>query len=151
MDASFSHGLWPPKLSSLAIGGLKKPISEWGPQSFPTSLVDLHLVGGPSEAVSNFSQMSHLLPSSLTSLGIIGFEKVESVSMGLQHLTSLQKLDIWDCPKVRDLPEKLLPSLLRLHIMRCPILEGKIIKGGSYWPLVSWIPSTIYWSVTKLV
>ncbi|KAL4567615.1 hypothetical protein LXL04_023204 [Taraxacum kok-saghyz] len=142
MDASFSHGLWPPKLSYLQIGGLKKPISEWAPQNFPTSLVDLSLVGGPSEDVRNFSQMSHLLPSSLTSLVISGFEKVESVKVGLQHLTSLQKLFIWDCPKVRDLPEKLLPSLLRLQIIRCPKLKGKIIKGGSYWPLVSRIPRT---------
>ncbi|KAL4567629.1 hypothetical protein LXL04_023218 [Taraxacum kok-saghyz] len=140
MDASFSHGLWPPRLSSLAIGRLKKPISEWGPQNFPTSLVELYLVGGPSEDVINFSQMSHLLPSSLTFLRIEGFEKVESVSVGLQHLTSLQKLFIKDCPKVRDLPEKLLPSLLRLRIRRCPKLKGKIIKGGSYWPLVSRIP-----------
>ncbi|KAL4567635.1 hypothetical protein LXL04_023224 [Taraxacum kok-saghyz] len=99
MDASFSHGLWPPRLSSLAIGRLKKPISEWGPQNFPTSLVHLRLVGGPSEDVRNFSQLSHLLPSSLTFLGITGFEKVESVSVGLQHLTSLQKLLIGDCPK----------------------------------------------------
>ncbi|KAL4567595.1 hypothetical protein LXL04_023183 [Taraxacum kok-saghyz] len=142
MDASFSHGLWPPKLSCLEIGRLKKPISEWGPQNFPTSLVDLFLVGGPSEDVINFSQMSHLLPSSLTSLYIERFEKVESVSVGLQHLTSLQKLFIFDCPKVRDLPEKLLPSLLDLTIIGCPKLKGKIIKGGSYWHLVSWIPST---------
>ncbi|KAL4567586.1 hypothetical protein LXL04_023174 [Taraxacum kok-saghyz] len=142
MDASFSHGLWPPRLSYLAIGGLKKPISEWGPQNFPTSLVKLHLVGGPSEDVRNFSQLSHLLPSSLISLWIERFEKVESVSVGLQHLTSLQILNIWDFPKVRDLPEKLLPSLLHLRIIECPKLKGKIIKGGSYWPLVSHIPYT---------
>ncbi|CAH1412419.1 unnamed protein product [Lactuca virosa] len=45
MDASFPRGLWPPKLCRLEIGGLKKPISEWGPQNFPTSLVDLRLYG----------------------------------------------------------------------------------------------------------
>ncbi|CAH1412465.1 unnamed protein product [Lactuca virosa] len=38
LDASFSGGLWPPKLCRLEIGGLKKPISKWGPQIFPTSL-----------------------------------------------------------------------------------------------------------------
>ncbi|KAI3504036.1 hypothetical protein L1887_32580 [Cichorium endivia] len=114
MDASFSGGLWPPKLCSLTIGGLKKPISKWGPQNFPTSLVDLVLIGGESEDVSNFSQLSHLLPSSLTSLSIIEFEKVESVSMGLQHLTSLQHLSIQNCPKTRDLPEMLLLLAPRL-------------------------------------
>ncbi|KAL4567589.1 hypothetical protein LXL04_023177 [Taraxacum kok-saghyz] len=132
----------PPKLNYLQIGGLKKPISEWGPQNFPTSLVDICLVGGPSEDVRNFSQLSHLLPSSLTSLRIYEFEKVESVSIGLQHLTSLHCLEIYNCPKTRDLPEKLLPSLLRLEIYECPKLKGKIVKGGSYWPLVSRIPHT---------
>ncbi|KAI3504054.1 hypothetical protein L1887_32598 [Cichorium endivia] len=123
MDASFSCGLWPPKLCSLLIGGLKKPISKWGPQTFPTSLVDLVLIGGQLEDVSNFSQLSHLLPSSLTSLSISGFEKVESVSMGLQHLTSLQHLLISNCPKTIDLPEMLLPSLLSLRIYECPNLK----------------------------
>ncbi|KAI3504082.1 hypothetical protein L1887_32626 [Cichorium endivia] len=112
MDASFPCGIWPPKLCRLEIGGLKKPISEWGPQNFPTSLVSLALYGGPYDDVSNFVQLSHLLPSSLTYLHIDGFEKVESVSTGLQHLTSLQRLFIYNCPKIMDLPEKLLPSLL---------------------------------------
>ncbi|CAI9277642.1 unnamed protein product [Lactuca saligna] len=112
MDASFPRGLWPPKLFYLRIGGLKKPISEWGPQNFPTSLVNLILHGGPYDDVKKFDKLSHLFPSSLTLLRIDGFEKLESVSMGLQHLTSLQELFIWICPKMKDLPEKLLPSLL---------------------------------------
>ncbi|XP_023740359.1 putative disease resistance protein At3g14460 [Lactuca sativa] len=140
MDASFPIGLWPPKLCWLEIGGLKKPISKWGPQNFPTSLVNLLLVGGGSEDVSNISQLSHLLPSSLTSLYIEEFEKVESVSKGLQHLTSLQHLLIRNCPKTRDLPEMLLPSLLSLEIRGCPNLKERSSKRGSYWPLVSRIP-----------
>ncbi|XP_023740358.1 putative disease resistance RPP13-like protein 1 [Lactuca sativa] len=140
MDASFPIGLWPPKLLVLVIGGLKKPISKWGPQNFPTSLVYLLLVGGGSEDVSNISQLSHLLPSSLTSLYIEEFEKVESVSKGLQHLTSLQHLLIRNCPKTRDLPEMLLHSLLTLTIDGCPNLKERSSKRGSYWPLVSRIP-----------
>ncbi|GKF17425.1 NB-ARC domains-containing protein [Tanacetum coccineum] len=138
-----SFGLWPPKLGFLSIGGLKKPISKLGPQNFPPSLVDLTLCGGSAEEddVSSGSQLSHMLPSSLTTLGLSSFGKLESVSMGLQHLTSLQHLYIENCRKIEDLPERLLPSLLTLRIRECPDnLKEKISRRGSYWPLVSYIP-----------
>ncbi|GKC02418.1 NB-ARC domains-containing protein [Tanacetum coccineum] len=138
-----SFGLWPPKLGILEIGGLKKPISKLGPQNFPRSLVDLTLVGGSAEEddVSSGSQLTHMLPSSLTTLQLWEFGKLESVSMGLQHLTSLQHLHIQNCRKIEDLPETLLPSLLTLSIWRCPDnLKEKISRRGSYWPLVSYIP-----------
>uniref|UniRef100_A0A251SXA3 Uncharacterized protein n=1 Tax=Helianthus annuus TaxID=4232 RepID=A0A251SXA3_HELAN len=48
MDASFPRGLWPPKMHSLKLGKLKKHISEWGTQNFPTSLVHLSLYGRSS-------------------------------------------------------------------------------------------------------
>ncbi|GJY24157.1 NB-ARC domains-containing protein [Tanacetum coccineum] len=127
-----SFGLWPPKLGFLEIGGLKKPISKLGPQNFPPSLVDLRLWGGSAEEddVSSGSQLSHMLPSSLTKLHLWYFEKLESVSMGLQHLTSLQHLRIWNCRKIEDLPETLLPSLLTLNIWGCPDnLKEKIRMG----------------------
>ncbi|GKB67868.1 NB-ARC domains-containing protein [Tanacetum coccineum] len=119
----FGDGLWPPNLRELTIGNLKKPISEWGPQKFPSTLVDLRLYGDKEEA-TNWSQLSHLhLPSSLTRLEINGFEKLETVSDGLQDLTSLQHLVISWCPKIEDLPETLLPSLLSLEIVNCPNLQ----------------------------
>ncbi|PWA99544.1 NBS-LRR protein [Artemisia annua] len=155
-------GLWPPNLRKLSTGRLKKPISEWGPQKFPTSLVDLTLYG-ETEAATNWSQLSHLhLPSSLTDLWIHSFDNMETVSEGLQHLTSLQHLRITECPKIKDLPEMLLPSLLsldisdcpnlkelpvtllhsllRLEISGCPDLEERCSRGGSYWPQISHIP-----------
>ncbi|GJZ44872.1 NB-ARC domains-containing protein [Tanacetum coccineum] len=101
-----SFGLWPPKL--------------WG---------------GPAEEddVSSGSQLSHMLPSSLTTLHLRSFGKLESVSMGLQHLTSLQHLYIGNCPKIEDLPEKLLPSLLTLKIWDCPDnLKEKIKKAYTF-------------------
>nr|GEU71699.1 NB-ARC domains-containing protein [Tanacetum cinerariifolium] len=66
---------------SLGIGGLKTPISKWGPQNFPPSLVDLWLLGGSAEEddMTSVSQLSHMLPSSLTKLGLWGFEKLKSV------------------------------------------------------------------------
>ncbi|KAJ0483700.1 putative leucine-rich repeat domain superfamily [Helianthus annuus] len=140
IDASFPRGLWPPKLCFLETGGLKKPISEWGYQNFPPSLVRLMLQGEPD--VRNFSQLSHLFPSSLTKLNIGEFDNLESLSTGLQHLTSLQHLYIGNCPKVKDLPETLLPSLLSLGIYGdCPKLKERCEgRGSHYWPRISHIP-----------
>ncbi|KAM0070727.1 putative P-loop containing nucleoside triphosphate hydrolase, leucine-rich repeat domain superfamily [Helianthus debilis subsp. tardiflorus] len=139
---SFPRGFWPPKLHTLSIGRLKKPILEWGPQNFPTSLVKLGLYCGQSDEddVSRCSQLSHLLPSSLTSLGIHTFKKLKSVSVGLQHLTSLQHLFLWCCPKMKHLPDILLPTLLSLNIAECPNLEGRCSRRGSYWSRISHIP-----------
>ncbi|KAJ0717342.1 putative P-loop containing nucleoside triphosphate hydrolase, leucine-rich repeat domain superfamily [Helianthus annuus] len=144
IDASFPGGLWPPNLCYLNMGGLKKPISEWGNQNFPASLVHLTLSDEPD--VRNFSQLSHLFPSSLTSLEINHFDNLESLSTGLQHLTSLQHLSIWRCPKVKDLPETLLlPSLLSLIILYgCPKLKERCEgRGSHYWPLISHIPCIV--------
>ncbi|PWA93746.1 NB-ARC domains-containing protein [Artemisia annua] len=116
-----SFGLWPPKLGFLKIGRLKKPISKFGPQNFPPSLVKLYLSGGSAEEedVTGGSQLSHMLPSSLTRLQLWGFKKLESVSEGFQYLTSLKHLEIWNFPNIQDLPEEL-PSLLSLKIIGCP-------------------------------
>ncbi|PWA84177.1 NB-ARC domains-containing protein [Artemisia annua] len=137
--------LWPPNLRDLSIGNLKKPIPEWGPQKFPASLVDLTLFGEKEEA-TNWSQLSHdlHLPSSLTRLCIMDFWKLETVSEGLQHLTSLQHLEIGGCPNLKDLPETLSPSLLSLRISRCPILKERCSRGGSCWRQISYIPCIDY-------
>nr|XP_043628078.1 putative disease resistance RPP13-like protein 1 [Erigeron canadensis]XP_043628086.1 putative disease resistance RPP13-like protein 1 [Erigeron canadensis]XP_043628094.1 putative disease resistance RPP13-like protein 1 [Erigeron canadensis] len=150
MGACFPPGNWPPELTILKLGWLKKPISEWAPLNYPTSLVELALYGGANDnEVRDLSQWSphHLFPSNLTKLRLGGFEKLETVSEGLQHLTSLQHLEFWNCPRLKDLPEKLLPSLLSLTIDLCPKLKEKTSKRGgafsfksSYWPKISHIP-----------
>nr|XP_043608998.1 putative disease resistance RPP13-like protein 1 [Erigeron canadensis] len=121
MDDSFpSCGLlWPPNLKRLRIGELKKPLSEWGLQNYPSSLVELELYGRDSGVVSfgiimeekqdhnnRTSSACFLLPPSLTSLIILDFKEVESVSEVLQHLPQLQHLHIINCPKLRDVPKK---------------------------------------------
>ncbi|KAL7617809.1 hypothetical protein Lser_V15G03610 [Lactuca serriola] len=116
-DYSFPCGVWPPNLSKLGICGLNKPMSEWGLQSFPTSLVNLWLFGENSGVVSfgvaddvrnttttpSSSSSSFLLPLSLVSLTLHGFTDVESFSEVLPHLPCLKTLDIWHCPKLGDL------------------------------------------------
>ncbi|KAI7731774.1 hypothetical protein M8C21_009169 [Ambrosia artemisiifolia] len=149
IDVSSHGGVWPPNLCSLKIGRLKKPMSEWGPQSFPYSFVELKLYDEAD--VKNFCELSHLLlPSSLTNLTIDNFEKLESLSMGLQHLTSLQYLNIYGCPKMKHLPKQLLPSLLSLYIIYCPKLEKRCEgRGSHYYPLISHIPEIRIYSELK--
>nr|XP_043609047.1 putative disease resistance protein At3g14460 [Erigeron canadensis] len=156
MDASFPGGLWPPNLRYLMIGGLKKAMSKWGRmQKFPNSLVQLWLHGENSGVVSfaneqdsntttsTSSSCSFLLPSFLTKLVLNNFEELETVSKGMQHLTSLELLSISNCRKLRDLPETLLPSLSSLWV--CDVsqeLRKKCSKKrkGKYWPIISQIP-----------
>ncbi|XP_022002561.2 putative disease resistance protein At3g14460 [Helianthus annuus] len=161
MDASIPGWVWPPNLHSLVIANLKKPISEWGTNKFPTSLVELKLQC--DDGARSCSGFSHLLPSSITSLELYGFKKLESFSVELhltslrslsfedcpnlkevswhpQHLPSLHHLTFGFCPKMMDLPEMLFPSLLRLEISYCPNLKERCSKRGCYWPLISHIP-----------
>ncbi|KAD3336322.1 hypothetical protein E3N88_31841 [Mikania micrantha] len=144
LDDTFPCGSWPPNLSTLRIGGLKKPISEWGMQNFPTTLVTLGLYGGEDSGLVTFAD-TKVLPSSLTSLNLFDFKELESLSQGLQHLTCLQHLQIYKCLKLRDLPETLLPSLLSLTMNseRCSQeLREKCSRSskGKYWPIISQIP-----------
>ncbi|KAJ9543896.1 hypothetical protein OSB04_023603 [Centaurea solstitialis] len=152
IDFSFPCGLWPPNFWALSIGNLKKPMSKWGRQNFPTSLVSLWMSGKNSGVVqvavaedvrrnSNNTTAALLLPPSLTRLYVHGFMELESLSKGLQHLTCLEVLDILNCPKLRDLPKTLLPSLSSLKIKSCPKLEKRChSKKGDYWPIISQIP-----------
>ncbi|XP_071719185.1 putative disease resistance RPP13-like protein 1 [Rutidosis leptorrhynchoides] len=95
LDDSFPCGLWPPNLRELRIGMLKKPLSEFGLQNYPTSLVELILLGEDS-GVTSFAMVGDattttstyfLLPSSLTSLTIRGFKDVESITGVVLRLT----------------------------------------------------------------
>ncbi|MFQ6665263.1 hypothetical protein Gotur_032048, partial [Gossypium turneri] len=85
----------------------------------------------------------HLLPSSLTYLGISDLPNLKSLECkGFQHLTSLSSLSIDGCPKLQSMPPNMLPpSLSYLCISRCPLLEECCKKEkGKDWANISHIP-----------
>ncbi|CAJ2638842.1 unnamed protein product [Trifolium pratense] len=81
------------------------------------------------------SLMVPLLPASLVTLCIRGFNDKSIDRKWFQHLTSLQNLEIVNAPKLKSLPKKGLPSSLSvLIITRCPLLEARLRrKRGKEW------------------
>ncbi|CBI23837.3 unnamed protein product, partial [Vitis vinifera] len=84
--------------------------------------------------------------ASLPSLKISGLPNLRSLnSLGLQLLTSFQKLEIHDCPKLQSLKEELLPtSLSVLTIQNCPLLKGQCkFWTGEDWHHIAHIPYVV--------
>ncbi|KAG6628318.1 hypothetical protein CIPAW_14G006400 [Carya illinoinensis] len=90
------------------------------------------------------SNLELLLPTTLTNLKIHSLEMKSLDKEGFQHLTSLVQLEIWNCPKLKYMPEEGFPtSLCILEIWNCnPALE-KELKGkkGKEWLKVARIPN----------
>ncbi|GLT96506.1 hypothetical protein SLE2022_141220 [Rubroshorea leprosula] len=96
-----------------------------------------------SLAIEQKIPLNIVLPSSLTYLQIEKEENLESTPGGLfQNLSSLQKLSIVHCPKLRSLPrEAFPPSLGGLYIESCPHLkQQRFEEEGDYWTLTWSIP-----------
>ncbi|KAK5787266.1 putative disease resistance protein At3g14460 isoform X1 [Gossypium arboreum] len=146
-DISFPEEGFPTNLTSLAISNAPKiytSLVEWGFNRL-TSLEDLDISGEGCSGVVSFPDeaIGMMLPPSLTNISIRRFQNLEFMcSKGLQHLTSLQLLGIFDCPKLASLPEKdMLLSLERLYISNCPSLEEGCSRGkGREWSKISHIP-----------
>ncbi|KAG4177532.1 hypothetical protein ERO13_A11G312884v2 [Gossypium hirsutum] len=137
-DISFPEEGFPTNLTSLTISNAPKiytSLVEWGFNRL-TSLQELKIKGEGCSGVVSFPEeaIRMMLPPSLTYIIIRRFENLEFMcSKGLQHLTSLQQLGIYDCPKLASLPEKdMLLSLQHLRIARCPLLEEGINGGIQY-------------------
>ncbi|XP_020538843.1 putative disease resistance protein At3g14460 isoform X2 [Jatropha curcas] len=151
---SFPEGGLPPNLTTLRIReckNLSQPMSEWGLHKL-TSLKRLSIKGtSPSTDVDFFPDKDGLLlPASLTLLWIDGLKNLKCISSGLQSLTSLENLWIWNCPKICSLPKEGLPTTLGfLEILCCPILKQRCLRGkGDYWPVIAHIPCVITESET---
>ena len=84
----------------------------------------------------------NLLPSSLTTLFIGGFQNLRSLdNMGLQHLTSLQQLWNVNCPELKHMPKVGLPvSIYYLRIYSCPFSKQCKEKKGKEWRKIAHIP-----------
>nr|XP_034892116.1 putative disease resistance protein RGA3 [Populus alba] len=119
------EGGFPSTLQSLEIWGCNKLIAgcmQWGLQTLPS--LSRFLIGW-DENIESFPE-EMLLPSSLTTLVIDDLKHLKSLDYkGLQHLTSLRELTIWDCPLIESMPEEGLPSSLStLQIEYCPMLKS---------------------------
>ncbi|CAL5379282.1 unnamed protein product [Camellia sinensis] len=169
------EGSFPTNITSLEIGNLRvgqlpvpppSPL-EWGLHKL-SSLTTLTLDGGgwPWGDTVSFPEEGMFLPTSLIDLTICSFPNLERLSYEeFQNLTSLERFEIWSCPRLASFPkEGLPPSLLHLWILHCPelatfpeqgfppsllhlwivdcnpILKQKCEKGKEYWPIIQYIP-----------
>uniref|UniRef100_A0A2N9IJX6 Uncharacterized protein n=1 Tax=Fagus sylvatica TaxID=28930 RepID=A0A2N9IJX6_FAGSY len=82
--------------------------------------------------------------SQLQSLSLEDVNDLESLpEEWLGNLTSLQRLQIWDCPNLTSLPQGIrnLTSLQKLIIRRCPILGQRCQRQtGEDWPNIAHVP-----------
>ncbi|XVF23590.1 hypothetical protein REPUB_Repub13aG0052200 [Reevesia pubescens] len=166
----------PSKLQSIYITSSDKLIAglisrEWSLQSLP-SLTRFQISGG--EEIESFPD-EDLLPSTLTFLHITNLPNLKFLNdKGLQHLTSLSHLTIYNCPKLKSmlaerlphslsdlsiskcpklksmLAERLPHSLFHLEISICPLLTKRYKKGkGKDWPKISHFPVIeVDWELT---
>ncbi|CAN6697263.1 unnamed protein product [Malus baccata var. baccata] len=118
-----------------------KPSAKWRlEESF---LRQFSIGGRGSEDLFRTLLKEKLLPTTLENLYIYGLPSLKSFDgKGLQHLTSLKRLQIHCCDNLEFLPEEGLPiSLSFLSIERCPSLKKRYRnKRGDDWSKIAGIP-----------
>ncbi|KAJ4822559.1 hypothetical protein Tsubulata_228781 [Turnera subulata] len=130
-------GSLPSTLQQLWIDDIARLV-RWGLHKLP-SLSTLRLAD--NQDIESFPDII-LLPSSLSEIRISNLGNIKSLDYeGLRHLTCLQTLGIYDCPKLERIPEEGLPSSLsNLSIGGCPLLMERCwSEGGEDWPKISHI------------
>ena len=141
---SLPEGGLPTTLSVLVINNCCKLMAcrtEWCLHTLPV-LRRLWIGGSDEERLESFPE-AWFLPSTLTFLSIKGFPNLKLLdSKGLQHLTSLETLEIGRCEKLKYLPKQGLPSSLsHLYINDCPTLKKRCRRDkGKEWANISHIP-----------
>ncbi|KAK9938373.1 hypothetical protein M0R45_015116 [Rubus argutus] len=137
---------FPPNLTSLTIRKMKhcKSLLESQGLHRLTSLRRLSIIGEddrglvsfPAAQKGNKNDMMLQLPKSLVYIYINGFPNLKKLSNDFQFLTSLEILDIDNCPKLASIPEESLPlSLEYFYITKCPLLEERC--KVRYWPKIT--------------
>ncbi|XP_059441114.1 putative disease resistance RPP13-like protein 1 [Corylus avellana] len=132
---SFTEGGLPSNLNEITIFGCDKLFANrmgWGLQKLQC-LRSFEILDN-ANVVESFPNEG-LLPTSLTHLHIGSFQKLKFLdNKGLQHLTALEELRIYNCPKLECMPEGGLPkSLSTLMIPFCPLLEEEWRRKGEEW------------------
>ncbi|RDY04909.1 putative disease resistance RPP13-like protein 1, partial [Mucuna pruriens] len=160
-----------PALEHLDLSGLPK-LASLSPRCFPSSLqslfVDVGILSSMSkqelslvfqrltslshilfkglgdEDLINTLLMEQLLPTSLKVLFLHSFGGLKLLEgKGLQNLSSLQQLYMYNCPSFESLPEDQLPSSLKVLSMReCPLLEARYrSQNEKHWSKIVHIPA----------
>ncbi|XP_054817044.1 putative disease resistance RPP13-like protein 1 [Prosopis cineraria] len=138
---SFPEGGLPSNLQLFGVEGCSKLIGTrigWDLNGL-ASLDDLSIGDANDESLPDIG----LLPPTINSLWISNCPNLRTLEhKDLCHLSSLQHLHLFDCPKLQYLPKEGLPSsLIQLGIRGCPLLKKKVQKQkGKYWAMISHIP-----------
>ena len=97
---------------------------------------------------SSFPSSSSSPLSKLKDLYLREMQDLESLpEEWLKSLTSLKRLEIWECPNLTSVPEGMsqLTSLQTLHICGCPQLEQRCEKeNGEDWANISHFPGMFF-------
>ncbi|EOY17582.1 NBS type disease resistance protein, putative [Theobroma cacao] len=125
---SFPEGGLPFNLKCLNIYNCNKLIAGqmgWGLHKL-RCLTYFAMNGGDME----FFPDEQLLPSTITHLRIDGLPNLKTLDYkGLQHLTSIRRLEVVNCAKLQSMPPEGLPvSLSSLSIRLCPLLTKRCQK-----------------------
>ncbi|KAK8706367.1 hypothetical protein V6N13_049936 [Hibiscus sabdariffa] len=147
-DLPFPEEGLPTNLTSLSVTVPKlcHSLLKWGLHKL-TSLKELFIDGRECTHVVTFPPEGCVLPPTLTSITVINFGNLKSLSTtGCRNVNSLRELWLLDCPEIESLPEKdvLLP-VWKLYIRRCHIslLGQLILNQGPEWLKISHIPEVI--------